>query len=231
MKKQFTFTFPLGTALCLMLTLGGCGQSKEEKAVERMHSRKTPAHLRVINFGTQTFAFYNKGIRFSTGLKPLDSTGFIIASPGNQDVSFKVDDKSIYEQKFSLQTDEAQTLLVTPKTTKLVTGDLMDSEKGQSSVRVYYVGGTKPLSVASGADKVATGLAPDSESTPFTLAPGDHGFKITTEDGKSAEVSQSLGDRDCYTIVVMEAQGKLQAEVFKNSLARKPISQAPSASG
>ena len=220
-----------GAYIGLALAIVGCGQSKEEKAVERMLHHKSPAYARLVNFGTDTFVYYNKGKILSSPIAPGDHSNFIISSPGEQKLEIKSGDKTVYQPKMTLQAGDCQTVLVTSQGAKVVTGEVRDAPPTQSSVRVFYIGGTKPVTVESGSDKIASALSPNSESAPVNVAPGDHSFKVTVDGSSPVEVAGNLSAADGFTVAVIEKAGKIEAKLINNSPQRKPSARGASAAG
>ncbi len=217
---KYLATYGSWVAICILA--GGCSQSKEERAQERMMSHKAPAYVRLVNYGKADASLSIKGKLLAKDIKPGSASVFIISGSGKQKVVATSEGKDVFTSEITLDPGSAASILVGPQSTKLIDKEVREGQAGQSSIRVVVVSSGASVSIKADGTSFEDNIAAESGSDNKTISPGSHKFTVQGSDGKMVQVDGELIAGDAYTIFVDLKAGGATANLVKNSPNRKP---------
>ena len=220
----------LTLALTAALVTGswGCGQSKEEAAMERLKNTVPPAKIRMVNLSSDPITMVADigalESNLESNLMPGQSCLFRVLPSGDKEVVFKSGDRVIGKISRKFDPRKPYTVVLADSGNGIgleLIDDEMESPTSTMNVKTYYVG------LDGDAPSVSITLTSGDQS--YTIKPGSGEIRLAagnytlSGDGVTDTDVSSVEDRGMYSLFVVDAaDGKRFAYLIQNNPAQVP---------
>ena len=202
----------------------GCGQTKEEAAVERLKNTVPPARIRMVNLSSEPITMVSQNWTLVTDLQPGESCNFRMLPSGQKEVVFKSGDRVIETISREFGPKKPYTVLIADSGNGIGV-HLIDDEKlaptASTNLSTYYVG------LDGDASRVPITLTSTGQT--YTIQPGAGDIKLAagdysmSGDGVTDTHEFSVEARGMYSLYIVDAaDGKRFAYLIQNNPSDEP---------
>jgi len=211
-----------GILLCSLI-VGSCGQSpsREERALDRMRSRKPPASVRLVNLTKLTVQMWADGIKYPH-VKPGGTTAFIPMPTGNHKLKATNGATTLVEESIAVSSKEIASAMLTGSAGKsefsVVQGEPRQREQGAIQVAGVAVGidAADKLEIRANGKLVGSSFRSLQPTVLAGLIAGKNDFNLRVG-GIGANLSANLEANSDYTLVAYRSGNGIAAVLLRNS--------------